>query len=198
MLRFQHIGELVGKHTSGPFRKQLLRPPVFLLEDSEKPIFLEGSVLHGYQRGGKLLDCATANISSEHYQHLLESLECGIYFGWATLNRVPPVYKAVISIGWNPVFNNTEKSIEAHLLTTFKNDFYDQHLRLLILGFIRKEAKFPSVEVLKQAIAEDKQVAVEVCFMRLSKGYDVFLFVGFGFGGLSFVEEESIVGGSVT
>eukprot|EP00166_Cyanidium_caldarium_P000149 ctg_104.g90 len=176
MLRFQHIGELVGKHTSGPFRKQLLRPPVFLLEDSEKPIFLEGSVLHGYQRGGKLLDCATANISSEHYQHLLESLECGIYFGWATLNRyfimlvfyypdifprVPPVYKAVISIGWNPVFNNTEKSIEAHLLTTFKNDFYDQHLRLLILGFIRKEAKFPSVEVLKQAIAEDKQVAVE-------------------------------------
>lgn len=71
----------------------------------------------------------------------------------------------VMSIGWNPYFNNTEKTIvsracfalfcnlffffshsycikslqEPWLLHDFKEDFYGEDLRLAIVGYIRPE-----------------------------------------------------------
>lgn len=37
-------------------------------------------------------------------------LETGIYFGWANIDN-GDVYKAVLSIGWNPFYVNKEKSV---------------------------------------------------------------------------------------
>lgn len=42
--------------------------------------------------------------------NLPETISTGIYYGWASVDR-GPVYKMVMSIGWNPFYNNTKKSM---------------------------------------------------------------------------------------
>ena len=37
-------------------------------------------------------------------------METGIYYGFANVDR-GPVYKMVMSIGWNPYFKNVKKSM---------------------------------------------------------------------------------------
>ena len=51
-----------------------------------------------------------ANLSTELYTTLLSEHPSGVYFGWAGLPK-RGVFKMVMSIGWNPYFNNTEKTI---------------------------------------------------------------------------------------
>lgn len=46
----------------------------------------------------------------------------GVYFGWAGL-ATRGVFKMVMSIGWNPYFNNTEKTIVSLYETFFLNLF---------------------------------------------------------------------------
>lgn len=43
-------------------------------------------------------------------KELPEELETGIYFGWASVDS-GDVFKAVLSLGWNPFFKNEEKSL---------------------------------------------------------------------------------------
>ena len=52
----------------------------------------------------------SANLSTESYSTLLSEHPSGVYFGWAGLSN-RGTYKMVMSIGWNPYFNNTEKTI---------------------------------------------------------------------------------------
>lgn len=66
-----------------------------------------------------------------------------------------------MSIGWNPYFNNSKKTIEPWLLHEFKEDFYGEELRLVVVGYIRPEANFPSLESLIERIHEDRHVAEE-------------------------------------
>ncbi|KAI4312839.1 hypothetical protein MLD38_037629 [Melastoma candidum] len=65
----------------------------------------------------------------------------------------------VMSIGWNPYFNNKEKTIEPWLLHDFEKDFYGEELCLVIVGYIRPEANFPSLEALVEKIHDDRRVA---------------------------------------
>ncbi|KAI3996825.1 hypothetical protein MKX01_029934 [Papaver californicum] len=65
------------------------------------------------------------------------------------------------SIGWNPYFNNTEKTIEPWLLHEFNEDFYGEELRLAIVGYIRPEANFSSLESLISKIQEDGKISEE-------------------------------------
>lgn len=53
-----------------------------------------------------------------------------------------------MSIGWNPYFHNSDKTIETWILHDFDKDFYGEELSLAIIGYIRPEASFPSVESL--------------------------------------------------
>mmetsp|Transcript_1774 Transcript_1774/g.5397 ORF Transcript_1774/g.5397 Transcript_1774/m.5397 type:complete len:160 (-) Transcript_1774:161-640(-) len=69
--------------------------------------------------------------------------------------------KMVMSIGWNPYFKNEKKSVEAHLIKTYPADFYGVELRLLVVGFLRLEANFESLEALKEAIQSDISLSSE-------------------------------------
>lgn len=64
----------------------------------------------------------------------------------------------VMSIGFNPYYKNTQKTVEPWLLHTFEDDFYGQELRLLVCGYIRPEANFESLEALVKRIHEDASV----------------------------------------
>jgi riboflavin kinase len=69
------------------------------------------------------------------------------------------VYPTVLSVGYNPYYKNTQRSIEIHILANFDTDFYGATLSLLILGFIRPEYDYVSKEALVEDIREDIRVA---------------------------------------
>ena len=51
-----------------------------------------------------------ANFPIDVVDNLPAAVSTGIYYGWASVDR-GPVYKMVMSIGWNPFYNNTKKSM---------------------------------------------------------------------------------------
>ena len=88
------------------------------------------------------------------------------------------VYTAAISIGYNPTYNNKEKTVEPHLIAeashpqrhasstgeTLFGDFYDKTIVLSVVGYLRPELPFEGLEKLTQAIKKDIE---DAC--RLSK-----------------------------
>lgn len=123
-----------------------------------EPWHIGGPVIKGFGRGSKVLGIPTANLSAKGHASLLSEHPSGVYFGWAGLST-RGVYKMVMSIGWNPYFNNTEKAIEPWLLHKFNDDFYGEELRLVIVGYIRPEANFSTVENLIAKIQDDRRIA---------------------------------------
>ncbi|KAK4093180.1 hypothetical protein Purlil1_2337 [Purpureocillium lilacinum] len=69
------------------------------------------------------------------------------------------VFPMVMSIGYNPFYKNTVRSAEVHVLHRFAADFYGCHMRLLILGFVREEKDYKSLEALIDDINFDCDVA---------------------------------------
>ena len=76
-----------------------------------------GEVVHGMDRGGKLLGFPTANLK------LVDELvpKRGVYAIWVELDG--HCLPAVANIGTNPTFGNDAVSVEAHLLD-FEGDLY--------------------------------------------------------------------------
>eukprot|EP00270_Netrium_digitus_P011822 TRINITY_DN3782_c0_g2_i1.p1 TRINITY_DN3782_c0_g2~~TRINITY_DN3782_c0_g2_i1.p1 ORF type:complete len:145 (+),score=36.42 TRINITY_DN3782_c0_g2_i1:39-437(+) len=83
---------------------------------------------------------------------------CGIYLGWAGLSH-RGIFKMVMSVGWNPFFDNDQKTVEPWLLHDFGEDFYGEELRLVVVGYIRPEADFPALDALVERIHEDGRIA---------------------------------------
>ena len=64
-------------------------------------------------------------------------------------------------MGLRPTVDHSGRpKLEVHLFD-FDGDLYDQHLRIDFLHKIRDEAKFPSLDALKAAIARDCETARE-------------------------------------
>lgn len=95
----------------------------------------------------------------------------GIYLGWASVGDADDVYMMVMSIGFNPFYNNTEKTAEPWLLHDFQEDFYGQELRLLICGYLRPEANFTTLEALVERIHEDAAVTKTALQDKLFASY---------------------------
>ncbi|XP_047308399.1 bifunctional riboflavin kinase/FMN phosphatase-like [Impatiens glandulifera] len=135
-----------------------------------EPWHLRGPVIKGYGRGSKVLGIPTANLSAEGFSDTLSEHPSGVYFGWAGLSG-RGTYKMVMSIGWNPYFNNAEKTIEPWLLHEFNEDFYGEELRLVIVGYIRSEANFPSLDSLIEKIHDDGRIADRALGLPLYSKY---------------------------
>ena len=69
------------------------------------------------------------------------------------------VYPMVMSIGFNPVYENKVRSVEVHVMHDFDIDFYETHMNLVILGFIRPEYDYESKDKLIDDIETDIDVA---------------------------------------
>lgn len=89
------------------------------------PIQLSGPIVKGFGRGSKELGIPTANIPLAGLSvggH--EDVESGVYYGWAGINvddqgrrlgsqdgKRGEVWGMVMSIGFNPYYNNTVRSV---------------------------------------------------------------------------------------
>eukprot|EP01029_Cantina_marsupialis_P029268 TRINITY_DN780007_c0_g1_i1.p1 TRINITY_DN780007_c0_g1~~TRINITY_DN780007_c0_g1_i1.p1 ORF type:complete len:167 (+),score=27.87 TRINITY_DN780007_c0_g1_i1:147-647(+) len=148
--------------------KELLMEPIgedhlFEVPKAIKPRYLDGKVIKGFGRGSKMLGVPTANMDVNALTNMLEGLENGVYLGWASVNG-GPVYKTVMSIGWHPFFENKELALEPYIIHKFDEDFYGADLKVIVVGRIRPERKFPSLEALIDQIHADirlTEVALE-------------------------------------
>ncbi|TVY33558.1 Riboflavin kinase, partial [Lachnellula subtilissima] len=143
------------------------------------PLRMEGEVISGFGRGSKELGIPTANIPVTGVSWI-ESLESGVYFGYASLHlpashpdlstsTSPPksssspsnwrTFPMVMSIGYNPFYKNTVRSAEVHVLHSFAKDFYGSWMRVSVSGFIRRELDYVDVESLIRDIRVDCEVA---------------------------------------
>ncbi|KAK2589434.1 riboflavin kinase [Conoideocrella luteorostrata] len=141
--------------------------------DKPYPYKMEGKVISGFGRGSKELGIPTANLPVDSdITPWISSIPSGVYFGYASLSlpeshpQKPSgaahsftTFPMVMSIGYNPFYKNTVRSAEVHVLHKFSADFYDAHMRLLILGFIREEKDYKSLEALIEDIEFDCEVA---------------------------------------
>ncbi|MBG0791564.1 MAG: bifunctional riboflavin kinase/FAD synthetase [Desulfovibrionaceae bacterium] len=109
---------------------------------------VKGEVVHGKNRGGRLLGFPTANLK------LVDELfpKPGVYAVWVEADGV--VHMGVANIGKNPTFGNDVLSVEAHLLD-FSGDIYGADIRVHFVQRIRDEKKFSGIDELKERIATD-------------------------------------------
>ncbi|KAJ5762562.1 uncharacterized protein N7511_005944 [Penicillium nucicola] len=164
------------------------------------PVRLSGPVIKGFGRGSKDLGIPTANIPADDLSDKHPELISGVYFGVVALD--PKTYHpdsstpeavilpAVLSIGYNPFYKNTVRSVEIHIMpplnepsptaaaegqTKFNRlpDFYTTKLNLLILGYIRPEFDYVSLEALVEDIRLDCEVARESLLRDSYKCYVV-------------------------
>lgn len=152
------------------------------------PVRLVSTVVPGFGRGSKDLGIPTANLCKEKLQCKIsfDELPCGIYWGFARIVQTSTsdeeskenslsddlknqVYKTAVSIGFNPVYKNEEKTIEPHLIAssddpvrnlskcqeTLMQDLYGCGIRLSIVGYLRPELPFEGLDKLIEAIKND-------------------------------------------
>jgi riboflavin kinase len=148
------------------------------MEKATLPLWCMGSVVRGFGRGSKELGIPTANLDQDCIQKCISSernmLMPGVYCGFARVidweNCSKPlslgyadmgIYPMVMSIGWNPFYQNPTKSAEVHILNTYRQDFYGAKLQLCISKYLRPEMNFPSKELLIQTIHDDIRLAKE-------------------------------------
>ncbi|KAI9145939.1 hypothetical protein BKA69DRAFT_310268 [Paraphysoderma sedebokerense] len=125
------------------------------------PIFAHGTVVKGFGRGSKELGIPTANLPEEVATSIADKVSTGIYYGWASVgvSTEASVYPMVMSVGWNPYYKNEKRTAEVHIMHTFDQDFYGEELRIIVLGYIRDEKNYESLDALIEDIQTDIRVA---------------------------------------
>ncbi|CAH6718796.1 riboflavin kinase [[Candida] jaroonii] len=149
------------------------------------PITQTSHIINGFGRGSSDLGIPTANIP---ICPELNDLEPGIYFGWCQLSPVDntpcenkradgtmvefnygkalqpqdlEILPMVMSIGFNPFYNNKEKAAEIHIMHKFSSNFYGSSIKFVIGGYVRPELDYTTKEALIEDINEDIRVSLK-------------------------------------
>ncbi len=118
-----------------------------------RPHRVEGVVVRGAQRGREM-GFPTANV--ETLPHTAIPAD-GVYAGW--LHVPGESMPAAISVGTNPQFEGTERTVEAYAIDRVGLDLYGLHVAVDFLAFVRGQAKFDTLDALLAQMAVD----VEKC-----------------------------------
>ncbi|HTD94943.1 MAG TPA: bifunctional riboflavin kinase/FAD synthetase [Chitinophagaceae bacterium] len=124
--------------------------------------FFTGKVIDG-DKLGRTLGYPTANLEIGEPEKIIPG--DGIYAVLARLGQVNPVpghslLKGMMSIGFRPTVGGTKRVIEVNLFD-FDSSIYGQQLTVYVKAFLRKEAKFDSLEMLVSQIDKDKISSLE-------------------------------------
>lgn len=103
---------------------------------------VRGVVRHGAKRG-RLLGFPTANLQNESIEGMPP--RDGVYAGW--MRDGSCIYPAAISIGTNPTFAGSERSVEAHALDVIL-DLYHKSITIEFVQLVRSVEMFESVALL--------------------------------------------------
>ncbi len=114
-----------------------------------QPYALTGVVVEGDRRG-RHLGFPTANLAWEQEQ--LPAF--GVYVTQVDLPHRPGLRLGLTNVGQKPTFDGQRLTVETHL-PGFDGDLYGARMTVRFLHGIRGEARFDSVEELRQQIARD-------------------------------------------
>ncbi|MGV9254991.1 bifunctional riboflavin kinase/FAD synthetase [Streptomyces sp. NPDC003697] len=121
-----------------------------------RPHRVEGIVVRGAQRGREL-GFPTANV--ETLPHTAIPAD-GVYAGY--LHAQGEVMPAAVSVGTNPQFDGTERTVEAYAIDRVGLDLYGLHVAVDFLSFVRGQARFDSLDALLETMAEDVRKCREI------------------------------------
>lgn len=157
---------------------------------SPYPIVGESEIINGFGRGSSELGIPTANIPVSKEINLLAP---GIYFGYAQVvpNKTKDtevkkradgeqvefnqgklltepeteVLPMVMSVGYNPFYNNDTKTAEVHIIYKFATNFYGALIKYVVLGYVRPELNYTT----KEALIEDINIDIKVTLNTLKR-----------------------------
>ena len=118
------------------------------------PFSIMGDVLHG-QKLGRALGFPTLNLAPDPSCRLRH----GIYAVRVEIDD--KLHDGVASFGRLPTLDNGPPLLEVHIFD-FAGDLYGRTVETFFIGWIRPEAKFPSLDALKARIAADAAQAREI------------------------------------
>lgn len=117
---------------------------------------LEGIVVRGTGRGGRELGYPTANLSTPEFAAIPAD---GVYACWFKHRQrgssAPErTLAAAVSVGSNPTFSGTERTVEAFVLDV-DEDFYGEYAELEFVCRLRGMVRFDSAEQLVERMDQD-------------------------------------------
>jgi riboflavin kinase/FMN adenylyltransferase len=116
---------------------------------------LTGIIAHG--KGlGRQLDFPTANLEIQENYKLVPAN--GVYVVKSTLQN--KIIYGMMNIGYNPTVNGTRKTVEINFFD-FDANLYGQKIQVHLLGRLRNEQRFDSVDILKEQLKNDRKNALE-------------------------------------
>lgn len=121
-----------------------------------RPHRVEGVVVRGAQRGREL-GFPTANV--ETLPHTAIPAD-GVYAGY--LHAQGETMPAAISVGTNPQFDGTERTVEAYAIDRVGLDLYGLHVAVEFLAYVRGQARFDSLEDLMVQMGADVERCREI------------------------------------
>ncbi|KAG7192733.1 riboflavin kinase [Scheffersomyces spartinae] len=147
------------------------------------PVVETGCIIAGFGRGSSELGIPTANVP---VTQSLDKLPQGVYYGFSRLitsssngdndgddekskfnygvnltDDEKKVLPMVMSIGWNPFYKNEQKAAEIHIINKFTDSFYGAQIKFVVLGYIRPELDYTTVEALIADINIDIEQALQ-------------------------------------
>jgi len=117
---------------------------------------VSGKVVKGKQLG-KQLGYPTANIEVEDKEKLIP--KDGIYAVQVKIEN--QVFGGMLSIGYNPTVNGTDKTIEVHIFN-FDNEIYGMNIEVFFVEYLRNEEKFSSLDELIKQLHLDKENSLQI------------------------------------
>jgi len=116
---------------------------------------VQGTVVKGHNRGGRLLGFPTANLNP-HGELLPKK---GVYAVKLVIDDA--FYNGVTNVGYNPTFGDTGLTVETHVLD-YSGDLLGKTIKVHFIKRLRDEKTFKSLEELSDQIAQDIKQAKEV------------------------------------
>lgn len=112
---------------------------------------VSGTVVHGAHRGREL-GYPTANLCQDSSGLVPAD---GVYAGWLSRPGTPSRLPAAISVGTNPTFDGSVRTVEAYVLDRTDLDLYGEQVHLDFIAHLRATEKFDSVDELLEQMADD-------------------------------------------
>ena len=116
---------------------------------------VQGTVVKGRNRGGRLLGFPTANLNP-HGELLPKT---GVYAVKLLIDDV--FYNGVTNVGYNPTFGDTGLTVETHVLD-YSGELMGKTIKVHFIKRLRDEKTFKTLEELSSQIAHDIARAEEV------------------------------------
>jgi riboflavin kinase/FMN adenylyltransferase len=132
---------------------------------------VQGTVVKGQNRGGRLLGFPTANLNP-HGELLPKK---GVYA--VTMIVDDATYDGVTNVGYNPTFGDTGLTVETHILD-YSGDLLGKTVKVQFIKRLRDERTFKTLDELSEQIAQDIKQAKEILGQKDFVGHsrDLFLY----------------------